>query len=407
MTPQDSARAVVRRRARLRWLLVAFALLVGFFGAALLGRGGDRSAWTSREAPGALPAAGYDVEMSPVGTVHFARVPTRAVTLDANYNDMLVALDEGQALVATGYGGNFRDDLYAQVPGLRTGIDAAHLPAIGPGLDKERLYALRAEVHHIDPVQLLRSPGWTRADIDEISRNVGPFFANRFSRENSYSGKEPYTYYGVWELSSKVGAVYRRQDRIAAIKAVHDEMLRAIEAKLPPPAERPRVGLLMPAGPGRFTPFCLSREGFGTVQYRALGVHDAFDPIRKLSYGDGGQAGTIDIEGLLALDPDILVMPFGIYAAYQQRFADLQKALADSAIGARLKAVKSKAIYPGGTPLQGPLFVLFQLEMAAKQLYPERFGPFRADHRYPPAEQLFDRARLAAALGLERGASTP
>ncbi len=36
--------------------------------------------------------------------------------------------------------------------------------------------------------------------------------------------------------------------------------------------------------------------------------------------------------------------------------------------------------------------------MTAKQLYPDRFGPFRPDHRYPPEEQLFDRAAVARAL---------
>jgi len=48
--------------------------------------------------------------------------------------------------------------------------------------------------------------------------------------------------------------------------------------------------------------------------------------------------------------------------------------------------------------LQGPVFLLFQIEMAAKQIYPDSFGSYRDDQSYPPAEQLFDRAAVAAAL---------
>lgn len=394
-----------RPAAILRIGLLAVALLLGILAALGIGRGGDRAAFRTREAVKASDE-GYDVELSPMGTVHFARLPRRIVTVDANYNDMLVALDQGRGLLATGFGNNFHEGFYRQLPGVDPGIDLVHLSTIGGNLDKERLYALRADVHHIDPLQLLRSPGWTRADIDEITRNVGPFFANRFSRDNTFGGPEPYRFYSLWELSAKVGEVYRRPERIAALRAVHDDMLRSITARLPPPERRPRVGLVMPAGPGRFTPFCLSREGFATTQYRALGVIDAFEPIKALTYGEGGGAGaTIDLEALLRLDPDVLLMPFGIYQGYKARLEELRR-LGENPLASRLRAVQGKRIYPGGTPLQGPIFLIFQTEMAAKQLYPEIFGPFREDGAYPAAERLFDRqqvARIVSARGADAG----
>jgi hypothetical protein len=58
-------------------------------------------------------------------------------------------------------------------------------------------------------------------------------------------------------------------------------------------------------------------------------------------------------------------------------------------------------VYTQGARNQGPLLNLFQLEMTAKQLYPEQFGEwpgYTDGDPYPeiPAdEQLFDRQRVA------------
>jgi ABC-type Fe3+-hydroxamate transport system substrate-binding protein len=319
------------------------------------------------------------------------------MTMDANYNDMLVALDQEGRLAATGYEGNFYDGFYGQLPGVQVALEPKKLKFLPMNaLDKEALYALGAGVHHVDPVQLLNGSRWKQTDIDEITRNVGPFFANRYSRENSHPGDGQYRYYSVWELSEKMGEVYRTPGRAAALKAVYDEMVHAIEARLPPEDQRPSVGLVMYAK-GRFTPFSLSREGFGTAHYRAVGARDAFAGIRDLTYADGGAPTGIDVEGLLKIDPDVLIMPFAVYASYRARFEELLH-LGDDALAGRLRAYREHRVYPGGTPLQGPVFLLFQTEMAAKQIYPDRFGPFREDHQYPPAERLFDRERVARIL---------
>lgn len=258
----------------------------------------------------------YAVNLSPAGEVRFARIPQRVVTLDANYNDMLVAVRQEQKLVATGYRDNFFDGFYKQLPGVKVLLEPSallYLAAPGGGMfDKETLYALGADVHHIDPVQLASSRGWSRSDVEEIARNVGPFVANRYSRDNNYSGSEPYSYYTLWELSQKVAEVYRRPRPMQQLREVYEGMLAAIRAKLPPVEKRPRIGLVY-YNRGQFTTYSLMHDGFGQAQYRDLQAHDAFASIESSTYGGGGSTGIgtpLDAEGLLALNPDILIMPF-------------------------------------------------------------------------------------------------
>jgi ABC-type Fe3+-hydroxamate transport system substrate-binding protein len=350
-------------------------------------------------------AASYVVSMSPMGDVRFDHVPQRIVTLDANYNDMLVALGEESHLVATGYRNNFFDGFYHELSGAPVDLDPRRLTYLAnPGggmFDKELLYSLHADVYHIDPVQLASSRGWSRADVEEIARNVAPFFANRYSREDDYSGKEPYSYYTLWELSEKVGEAYRRPERVARLKLVYDQLVHDIAVKLPAVEKRPRVGLVFYSN-GRFMPYSLSRGGFGQAQYRDVGARDAFAEIKASTYGDGNRGATLDLEGLLAINPDVLIMPFAIYPASQSTTSrasyDQMLKLKDDPLGQRLSAFRDGQVYPGGTPLQGPIFYLFQIEMAAKQIYPDIFGPYRDDQNYPPQEQLFDRARVAEIL---------
>ncbi len=304
-----------RRRVALRWLLLGGALLLS--GAALV-----VLAWTAPDAPppATLPAPAASaaptrcqddpqavrVELSPVGAVCFAQAPLRAVTLDATYNDILTALDQEERLIATGFEGNHFEGFYAQLPDLSVGVDFARLPAIGAGLDKETLYGLRADVHHIDPERLVLGGRWTRQDVAEIAQNVAPFFANRYSRERSYPGDQPYAYYTTWELHAKLARVYRRAETADALEAIWQQLLRDITARLPPEAERPRVGLIIP-NRGRFTPFSLGREGYGTAHYRAVGARDAFASIQALTYADAGRSASLDLEGLAALDPDVII----------------------------------------------------------------------------------------------------
>ena len=343
--------------------------------------------------------------MSPMGDVHFNHIPKRIVTLDANYNDMLVALSEEGNLIASGYRGNFYNGFYAELRGTKIQMDPDKLTYLSHGgggmIDKEVLYSLHADIFHIDPLQLASSRGWTKADVDEVAKNAAPFFANRYSRDDVYTGKEPYTFYTLWELSAKVGEVYRQTESITKLKLVHDQLVQEIQAKLPSVDKRPRVGLIF-YGNGKFTTYSLSRGGFGQAQYRDVGARDAFADIQGNTYGAGEKAAPLDLEGLLAINPDILIMPFAIYpvsqgAATRAGYDQLLK-LKDDPLAQRLTAFRDNHVYPGGTPLQGPIFNLFQIEMAAKQIYPGIFGTYRDDQNYPLAEQLFDRSRVAGIL---------
>ncbi len=390
-----------------RIILVALALglavLVGVL--TMIGSGRAR-ATVLLATPAATPAAAvsnvpYFVEMSPAGRVKFDHPPRRVVTLDANYNEMLVALGGARRLIATGSSNNFFDGFFRQIAGVTNDIDRTKLGYLygesGALFDKETLYALHAEVHHIDPLQLASSKGWSRADVDEIARNVGPFIANRYSRENSYPGKEPYTYYNVWELSDKIAQVYRRPEVVARLRKIGENLVADIQAKLPPMEKRPRVGLVIYNKNGRFLPFSLMHEGFGQAQYRAVGARDAFESLAASTYADAGRGTQLDLEGVLALNPDVLIVPWAIYASSRPGYEQLLK-LKDDPLGQRLTAVQNGRVYPGGTPLQGPVFLLFQIEMAAKQIYPDVFGAYRDDQTYPVAEQLFDRAAVADVL---------
>jgi ABC-type Fe3+-hydroxamate transport system substrate-binding protein len=357
-----------------------------------------------RPAADAEAPAPYSVTMSPVGTVRFERPPRRIVTQDANYNDMLVAVGRSDQVLATGYRNNRYQGFYQQLSGVAGERDPAALlylsGAGGNTFDKELLYQLHADIHHIDPVQLATGKNWTAADVQEIATNVAPFFANRYSRENLFPGSGPYEFYSVWELAGKVAEVYRRPERISRLKAIGDELCRSIQARLPPPDRRPTVALIY-YGKGSITPYSMGHGGFGQAQYAAVGARDAFAGLHIAMYGEGaGSGAALDLEGLVAMNPDVLIMPLAIYgrpgsgegarAAYEALLA-----LRDDPLGKRLKAFAQAQVYPGGTPLQGPIFYLFQVEMAAKQIYPDIFGRYRDDQAYPPEERLFDREAVA------------
>ncbi len=348
------------------------------------------------------------ITLSPCGTVTFKKVPERIITMDANYNDMLETFGKGGGLIATGSKYNFYDGFYKQVPGMKIGIPYDKLVFMmgdntGNAYDKEFFYKMKADVHHIDPFQLARMKGWTKADVEEISRNVAPFFANRFSRENRYDGEGEYKFYDIWELSEKIGEVYHSEDKVSKIKALADKMTEKIQAKLPPAEQRPLVALLYYSN-GRFTPYSLEHGGFGQAHYRALGLQDAFAHNKITTYGEGQMVATsMDIEGLVTVNPDVIIMPLAIYSLQYKdsntasSFKQLQE-LKDNPIAKKVKAFQTGSVYIGGTPLQGPVFYVFQLEMAAKQVFPAIFGKYRDDQEYPPEERLFSRKELAEIL---------
>ena len=67
----------------------------------------------------------------------------------------------------------------------------------------------------------------------------------------------------------------------------------------------------------------------------------------------------------------------------------------DDPVAQKLTAVENDRFYAGGTAFQGPIFNLFQIEIAAKQIYPDEFGEFRGIGETLESERLFDRGRVS------------
>jgi len=140
--------------------------------------------------------------------------------------------------------------------------------------------------------------------------------------------------------------------------------------------------------------YTLSNPGFLTSHTRPLGARDAFD-------GEVETNTVVDFETLLEADPDVILFLGGFEPGTS--LPERRQAFRDDPVASRITAVQDERIYPQGARYQGPILNLFQLEMTAKQLYPDAFGewPGYDDGPYPEIpedERLFDRGRVADAI---------
>jgi len=345
-----------------------------------------------------LEDTSYSATMSPMGTVEFDGVPESAVAFDDQWIDHMVSLGQADKVAGLARPDGYFTEYYDQLPGVS--LDTDEITAIwgGDSMDKEVLYQIDADVHHIDPIRATQNLGFDEADVDEIVANVSPYFANRYSRSHNAPDSAPdYQYYTLWELAEKFAQVYQVPDRIKQYKAIRDEMVAEIEDRLPPEDERPTVGLVVFWDQDeKWYPYRINNPGFGRAQYQHLGVNDAFNDSDK-TYNASYDAA-YDHEGMLEIDPDVLIQNFGLTypdsgeGSMQQTVYDI---IEESPVAQELTAVQNDRFYPGGTAFQGPIFNLFQIEIAAKQIYPGEFGEFRDVGETPEEEQLFDRQRVA------------
>jgi ABC-type Fe3+-hydroxamate transport system substrate-binding protein len=335
----------------------------------------------------------YEVCMSPVGCHTFESVPESAAVFTPECADILVALDHGNVVNSLNDTEVYYTGYYDQLPGVS--FDTSGLTSLlnDGEIDKEQFYELDSDVHHIDPVLYMVFDG-DEADIEEIEENIGPWFANQFSRQNSVAADveygEDYEFYTMWELTEKFAQVYHREERAAALQEIQQELVETVESLLPPESERPSVGLVWWDG-GEFTLYELLGPGFGEANYRPLEPMDAFEEIDTT-------AGTVDYETMLEIDPDVLVFAYGI--DWTDSYNEFVESVPKHPVGSELTAVENDRLYQGGTRDQGPIFQIFQIEMAAKQIYPDVFGEwpgFDDDLTYeiPEDEQLFNRERVA------------
>ncbi|WP_313695712.1 ABC transporter substrate-binding protein [Halorarum halobium] len=339
----------------------------------------------------------YSVELSPVGEVTLEEPPTNVFTHFPWFPDMASALGQGETINNLWW-----DGTVAGLEYFTAGFDDFEIEwadAAGQyGFAKEQVYELDSDLHLVDPAWVTSQDGWDRDDVDEIADNVGPWLGNYYSNFHSTppeSWADGYEYYDLWELFDSVATMYGERSRYEALRAVHDDLLATIEAGLPPESERPTAAYLsISADLSSIYLLRLNAPGYWNSHTRPLGAVDAF--------GDEEFSGPflqVDMEALLEAEPDVILGLWTVTETFD--FGTLKQNLAEDPVGSELSAVRNDRVYPQGTRWQGPLMNLFQLEMTAKQLYPEQFGAWPAYENgdsYPEFgadEQLFDHQRVA------------
>lgn len=409
MVDDDSAIGGLSRRDCLAYsgAIVGSGLLAGCTGQADEDKPATPATESATETPTETETetptdTGYAVEMAPVGEVEFESVPENVLVYSLLYADMAVAFGHGDAVNSLGFdaqaGGNTLDAYYEQLP--EVSFDHEDLTQLNTGsgeinVSKELFYELDSDLHLADPCLFMSFKGWEKDDIEEIEEQLAPWFGNIYSREHSQppeSCEDDYEYYMLWEISEKVAQVFQESDRFDELSAIYEDLLTQIRSNLPPEEERPTVASVI-FMQDTFYPSHINTPGISNAHVRPLGAADAF------AESEVDYQTTYDYETMLEVDPDVILHEFGIASYYDVEA--VQATLEDHSIGSRLTAVENDAVFASGNPVQGPLMNLFQLEMTAKQLYPEQFGDWPGyvhGDTYPEIptdERLFDRERVA------------
>ena len=405
MTRDDAARGGQTRRAFARYggTVALGVLLAGCTGGGDGSSGSDSTGGASDGSDGSGDEAdaegdggdeGYTASISPMGEVAFESPPETVFTRLTHHADMAFALGRGDDITAM-HAPDYYDGLWNQfverLPGVSldwSGLYSSWQP------DKEKLYDLNSDVHLADPAWIAKQDGWGREDIDEIAENVSPWFGNSLSdRHQEPAGEwaDGYQYYGLWEQFEIVAGAFRERERYEALAEVRDGLLSTIEDGLPPEEERPTAIMVAAHDIESIYAYTLSNPGFLTSHTRPLGPRDAFE--------GSVESGTIvDFETMLEADPDVILYLGGMEPGTDM--AGRRAAFEEDPVGSEITAIRNDRMHPQGARYQGPVLNLFQLEMTAKQLYPDEFGawPRYEEGPYPEIpeeERLFDRERVA------------
>ncbi|EMA33143.1 ABC transporter substrate-binding protein [Haloarcula japonica] len=335
------------------------------------------------ERSGTVTGDSYNVSMEPMGEVQFDGPPETWVALLGSYADMGFALGAGQT-IGTQLPYRYATHFYEELPDVTYDPDSVTTLYQSGSVDKERFYEMDADLHFMEPNQLIYWYDWDEADVEEIAENVAPFFGN-FIRRRSDDWHQNYRYYTLYEAFEKVAQVFRRTDRFAAFESLYEDFIGDITGRLPPKSNRPRSLLVYPADESAtaFYPYRLYEGGVSKKQFRDLGLRDAFAGSDVANYS--GDGSTMDLETLLEIDPDALIVR-GQEQKTDEEFREsvVEKLQADS-VASEITAVQENAIHRGGYLDQGPIINLFQTELAAQRIYPDVFTE----------DELFDRQRVA------------
>jgi iron complex transport system substrate-binding protein len=344
--------------------------------------------------------------MFPVGCMEFESVPESVITYNMGWADMVVSLGQAEKLRTNRFSA---PTLFYDRFDIEYDADWAPLWQDG-GWSKEVMYELDPDAFLVDPNLLgAWDSNWSESDTREIAENVAPFFGcyNRrirgsWQQELSYPEEAP----SMLESFDAVGTVLDERERTDAWLDLHDEVQSEVQSRLPA-GDPPSIGLINSGSApskGEFYVLYLEDNGYEMKPYRDLGLvgADAFEGVET------GQYGMTDYETMLEVDPDVIVVHWGITTgsvtfggdgafdadAFRKQFVEPME---NHEVGSQLTAVQEGRIYPGPTAEQGPLINLFQTELVARQFYPEEFGELDVDAPLdvPAEEQLFDRQRVA------------
>jgi len=361
--------------------------------------GGETESSESSDSPKKTEAESttpYEACIEPVGCQTFQEVPETYVVYNGGYADMAFALGQRDGFITAGnmIPGFFFEPFDLDVP------PESELPALWSegGWDKEAFFEFDPDVFLIDP-NFLHGTGWdsswAESDTREIAENVAPFFGNNARRRRDFHDYKLPTLYEAFE---KLSVLFQEQERFEAFATLHDEVQTEISSRLPPESERPEVGLINGGSnptKGEFFPLATQDEGYEMKPYRDLDVASAFTKEME--------GGSLDYEGLLEVDPEILIVHWGIGttgdtdsfspSAFREQFVTPME---EHPVGSQLTAVEEGKVFPGQFGEQGPIVNLLQTEMVAQQLYPDEFGAFtpEAFPNVPEDRQLFDRQRV-------------
>jgi len=356
--------------------------------------GGTGSTTDGGDGPG---DGGYTVSMSPVGEVTFEEPPETVFTRLTHHADMAFALGRGDSVTAM-HAPDYYDGVWNQfverLPGVEldwTGLYSSWQP------DVETLFELDSDVHLADPAWVGVQDTWDRDDLDQVAEQISPWFGNSLSdrhQEPQVEWVDDYEYYGLWEQFELVAEAFQERARYEALASVHEDLLTTIEAGLPPEDERPTVVMFAAGDIEEIYTYIVDTPGFLNAHVRPLEPRDAYG-------GEVGNNTVVDFETLLDADPDVLLHLGGMepgtdMTAHREVFRD-------DPVASELTAVQGGRLYAQGARYQGPILNLFQLEMTAKQLYPDGFGEWPTYEagpypEFPESERLFDRQAVADAI---------
>jgi len=363
------------------------------------GDGGDTESDTPADDETATEDTSYEACIEPAGCQTFEAVPETWLVYNGGWADMAFALGQREGFITAGnmIPGFFFEPFGLDVPPQD---ELPPLRSEGKGWDKELFFEYDPDVILMDP-EFMHGTGWydnwDEEDTREIQKQVAPFFGNNIRRRREFHDYKLYSLYGAFE---RLADLFQEQERYEAFAALHDEVQTEIADRLPPESERPEIGLInggSDPNAGQFYPLNTKDEGYEMKPYRDLDVKSAFSQELE----EGGQ---IDYERLLDIDPEIIIVHWGIgttgdtdsfsAAAFREQYVTPME---EDSVGSELTAVQEGNVYPGAYGEQGPIVNLLQTEMKAQQLYPEEFGAFdpEAFPEVPEENQLFDRQRVA------------